>query len=160
MRRAFVYSAPYQPPGIVVNELSSRIGGALKDVFLPWVCGFDILGAVMDVALGLRVAAPEPFDSGGRCVRVLMPFARPGRLERLVPLSEIRALDGVLAAGYNFREGDALPPLKKAGAMLGIIVLAAGSEAEMQTRLDRFYGLFRAVDASGADLLLPEWRIR
>lgn len=146
--------------GVILNELSSRIGGAFEDVFIPWLTGFDILGAVMDTALGGPVAVPEPFTPGAKQVRVLMPFARPGRLAAMTPPDAVRRMEGVLDARFNFQPGDTLPPFENAGARLGVIVLAAENETRMRQCLDAFYAAFTARDAAGDDMLLDAWRIR
>ena len=50
--------------GVIVNEASARIGGAFEDVFIPWVTGFDLLEAVIRLALGERIA-PETLHCRG-----------------------------------------------------------------------------------------------
>ena len=41
--------------GILVNEVACRVGGAFEDVTIPYLTGFDILGAVIDQCLGRPV---------------------------------------------------------------------------------------------------------
>lgn len=147
--------------GILVNELSARIGGAFEDVFIPWLTGFDILAAVMDAALGVSPAIPV--DRPGRIVkqvRVLMPFAGPGTIGAMEPPEAVRARDYVLDARFNVKPGDTVPPFENAGSRLGIIVVGAEDEARMQTCLDSFYASFHVRDTAGKDMLLDAWRIR
>lgn len=147
--------------GVLVNELSARIGGAFEDVFIPWLTGFDILGAAMDAALG--GFPPIPDRQPRRCakqVRVLMPFAEPGIIGAMESPEAIRAREYVLDARFNVKPGDTVPPFENAGSRLGVIVLGAESEARMQANLDQFYASFHVRNTEGMDMLLDGWRIR
>lgn len=143
--------------GIKVNEVACRIGGAFEDVFIPKVTGFDILGAVMDAAVGLPVSPPESRKPRG-CVRELMLFAREGRIAALAPLEALRGLPFVLDAGYAMGVGDRVPPLKNAGARLGYAVIWAPDEQAMARQLETFYQTLYIQDAQGNDLLLRRER--
>lgn len=140
--------------GVVVNELACRIGGAFEDVTIPATTGFDILGAVLDGALGKAVPPPK-IQKGCGSFRVLLPFARPGRLAYLTPLEEVKALPFVQDAGYNFRQGQVLPAFEHAGARLGHMVLTADDERQMQRYLREFYRVFQVLDEEGNSMLLP-----
>ncbi len=140
--------------GVVVNELACRIGGAFEDVTIPAATGFDILGAVMDGALGREVPPPR-IQKGCGSFRVLMPFARQGRLAYITPLETIKALRFVRDAGYNFRQGQVLPAFEHAGARLGHMVLTAENEEQMQRYLNEFYQVFQVLDEEGNNMLLP-----
>ncbi|SBW08396.1 conserved hypothetical protein [uncultured delta proteobacterium] len=145
--------------GILVNELSSRIGGAFEDVFIPYLTGFDILDAVMDAALGRSPAPPAPFDPAGKQIRVLMPFARPGRIGSMTPPADILALEGVMDARFNYAAGDVIPRFENAAGRLGVIVLRAENAGTMRHCLDRFYSMFHVLDDAGEDMLLDAWRV-
>lgn len=141
--------------GLLINELACRIGGAFEDVFIPYLTGFDILGAVMQAALGGPPARPLPFDAGTKQARVLFPFARPGAIAAMPPLAAVKALPCVADAGYNMAPGHTVPPLENAGERLAHVVLLAQNEEEMQAALETFYGTFYVRDEKGADMLLP-----
>lgn len=139
--------------GVKVNEVACRIGGAFEDVFIPEVTGFDILGAVMDAAMGLPVC-PPPQTAPRGCVRELMLFTTRGRIAELAPLEALRGLPFVLDAGYSFSVGQQIPPFEHAGARLGYAVLWAEDEETMAVQLAAFYRAFYVKDAQGTDLLL------
>lgn len=139
--------------GPLVNEVACRIGGAFEDVFIPPLTGFDILGAVMDAALGRPVPPPILQPRQGE-VRELMLFTRPGTIATLTPIEVLRSLPFVLDAGYALGPGDTVPPLEHAGSRLGHAVLRAGDAAEMTANLRSFYEIFSVRDAAGRDLLL------
>ena len=141
--------------GVVVNELACRIGGAFEDVTIPAATGFDILTAVLDGALGREVSPPRRIGKGCGSFRVLLPFARPGKLAYLTPLEDIKALPFVRDAGYNVRQGQVLPAFENAGARLGHIVLTATDERQMQSHLNILHQVFQVLDQGGNDMLLP-----
>lgn len=138
--------------GPLVNEIACRIGGAFEDVFIPYLTGFDILGAVMDAALGKLVPAPTLRQTQGE-VRELMLFARPGTIAALTPIGRLRALPFVLDAGYSLGIGDTVPSLTHAGSRLGHAVLRGKDTAEMAAHLQQFYEIFTVRDTEGNDML-------
>jgi biotin carboxylase len=144
--------------GVRVNEAACRVGGAFEDVFIPWLTGFDILGAV------IREAAGEPADCSaletpappavGCQVSVQMPFCRPGRVETLTPLETLLALPGAIAAGYNFRVGDTIPETENATARFGHCVLVT-RDGDMDERVKSLYRTLRVADGQGRPMVIP-----
>ena len=141
--------------GLIVNELACRIGGAFEDYFIPFITSFDILGAVMDAALGKSVDPPPTFNPSGKCVRVLMPYAAPGTLAKIAPINSILSMPFVRTAGYNFNIGDSLPAFENSGARLAHAVIFAESKQEMARNLDEFYEQFYAHNEKDDNMLLP-----
>lgn len=144
--------------GLVVNEAACRIGGAFEDYFIPYVTGFDILDAVIRLALGempdlSALKEPPPPDENVQ-VSVQMLFCRPGTIAAMTPVSEIEALPGVLTAGYNYGVGDALPRLQNATARMGFCALATRS-GNMDSLVGEMYRTLRVEDARGANLVIP-----
>ncbi len=142
--------------GIKVNELAARIGGAFEDVFIPMVSGFDILGAVIDSALGRPVDTSvltgySPDDSD-RCVAVQLLFCEPGRIGSITPLEEILDLPYILDAGYNYREGQEIPVMENATARFGHAVIC-GSRQDIAKRVDDFYLHLSVRSDSGAEMV-------
>ncbi len=144
--------------GVIVNEASARIGGAFEDVFIPWLTGFDLLQAVIRLAMGEKVA-PETLSLRGRTgegvqVSVQLPFCRPGAIASVTPIEEILALPGVLAAGYNMGAGGVVPALQNATARFGHCVLATET-GDMEDRLRLYYETLRVLDGGGNNLVIP-----
>lgn len=147
--------------GILVNELACRIGGAFEDVFIPYLCGFDILNAALCRALGQPVdcSVLEGYDPQKcrRQVSVQLLFCRSGQIASITPLSELLALPFVLSAGYNYNEGDTIPPLENATARFGHCVLASG-DGHIQEQIAELYRTLQVLDPQGQNLVLKRDR--
>lgn len=142
--------------GIQVNELASRIGGAFEDVFIPFLTGFDILGAVIRSALGTP-AEPPSMDcleaaAEGRCVAVQLLFCRPGDILSVTPLEELLALPYVLDAGYNYLPGQTIPAMENATARFGHAVLW-GDEANISANIHDFYHRLSVRSTQGEEMI-------
>ena len=142
--------------GIKVNELAARIGGAFEDVFIPWVSGFDILGAVMDSAMGRRdqVQVPDGYRADRRegCVAVQLLFCRPGTIGHITPVKDILALPYVLDAGYNYKIGQEIPVMENATARFGHCVIC-GTKENIRERVDDFYRRLSVKSQSGEEMI-------
>ena len=141
--------------GIVVNEAALRVGGAFEDAFIPLVSGFDLLGAVIRLALGEAVPPPETRPAAGAWqVSVQMLFCRPATVAGMTPLPEVLSLPGVLTAGYNYGVGDAVPQRTNATARFGHCVLVS-DRGDMPALVQNLYRALRVWDAQGNPMLLP-----
>ena len=142
--------------GIRVNELACRIGGAFEDVTIPWLTGFDILGAVMDLSLGRPVSTglPEGFraDRIEKCAAVQLMFGRPGVIAECTPLSELEKLPFLLDCGYNYLPGQNIPAAHNATARLGHGVIV-GDNHNIAERIDQFYRILKVISPDGKNLV-------
>lgn len=148
--------------GIRVNELACRIGGAFEDVVIPYLTGFDILGAAMDLAFGRSVEPNLPAgfraDRSGRCAAVQLVFCRPGTVAFCTPTQQLMQLPFLLDCGYNYRTGQQIPPAQNATARFGHAVIA-GAPDTIAGHIRRFYEEFRVFSPTGENLvnrLYPE----
>jgi hypothetical protein len=143
--------------GLLVNELACRIGGAFEDVFIPWLCGFDILQAVIQGALGQAIKPPPAdwrMETTPRQVFVSLMFARPGRIAQMTPAEALKALPFVLDAGYNYTAGQVLPAVQNATARLGHCVMVS-ADGRIDRCLQDFNRTLSVRDAEGRELALP-----
>ncbi len=142
--------------GILVNELACRIGGAFEDVFIPWISGFDILGAVLDGALGRKVdvSALKGYraDSQDKCAAVQLLFGGPGKIGSMTPLQELLSLPGVVDAGYNYSPGQMIPVMENATARLGHAVIC-GTRDNIKDLVDGFYSRISVRSDTGEELI-------
>ncbi len=142
--------------GIQVNELASRIGGAFEDVIIPAVTGFDILGAVMDSALGKEVSVSvlEGYraDQNDRHAVVLLLFCRPGRIRGVTDVETLKQLPGVLDAGYNYQAGQEIPAMENATARFGHGVIT-GDRNNIRQRTDAFYERLSVQSEKGEEMI-------
>jgi len=143
--------------GIRVNELAARIGGAFEDVMIPWVCGFDMLDAVMKNALGRKVDVSQFLgyrcDEAERCVAVQLMFCKSGKIASVTPENELMQLPFVLDCGYNYREGDTIPKMENATARFGHAVIT-GSKDTIAANIDKFYEVISARSEDGEEMIL------
>lgn len=145
--------------GIKVNELAARIGGAFEDVFIPWITGFDILGAVIDGALGREVEISchkdSPLICQDRCVAVQLLFCNPGVIRSVTPVEELLALPYVLDAGYNYHPGQEVPVMENATARFGHAVIC-GTRENIGEHVEEFYRRLSVRSEAGEEMLQAE----
>ena len=148
--------------GIRVNELACRIGGAFEDVVIPYLTGFDILGAVIDLSFGRPVSLnlPKDFraDRIGRCAAVQLTFCHPGIIASCTPMEQLRKLPFLLDCGYNYHPGQKIPETHNATARFGHGVIA-GTPGNIASHIRQFYQAFQVLSPTGENLvnrLYPE----
>ncbi len=140
--------------GVVVNEVACRIGGAFEDFFIPYVSGFDLLDAVIRLALGEAPDLSKLHRAESAQVSVQMLFCRPAKIACMTPIEVLRGLPGVLTAGYNYKIGDELPLLQNATARFGYCVLAT-RRGDIDRLVREMYATIRVADANGNNLIIP-----
>jgi len=142
--------------GIKVNELASRIGGAFEDVFIPRISGFDILGAVIDSALGKTVdtGSLEGYRADGseKCAAVQLLFCNPGKIGFITPLEELLSLPYVMDAGYNYKESQEIPVVNNATARFGHAVIC-GTKDRIDGYVDDFYRRISVRSVQGEEMV-------
>lgn len=148
--------------GIRVNELACRIGGAFEDAVIPYLTGFDILGAMMALSFGQRTA-PELAPGfrayrPERCAAVQLTFCRPGIVASCTPIEQLKKLPFLLDCGYNYRPGQQIPPAHNATARFGHAVIT-GAPNTIAGHIRQFYAEFEVRSPTGENLvdrLYPE----
>lgn len=146
----------YGKQGLRVNELACRIGGAFEDVLIPWLTGFDILGAVINSSLGKNINF-SPFenlrcDRIKKCAATQLLFLKPGRIKTVTPPEQIRALPFVLDAGYNYQEGSLIPTVENASARFGHAVIT-GLPTTIGSNVELFYQTLRIDSPDGENMV-------
>lgn len=142
--------------GIRVNELACRIGGAFEDVMIPWLTGFDFLGAVIKNALGQRVDVSQYYDF--RCDRlekaasVQLLFCHPGTIESITDKETIQGLPGVLDSGYNYQPGSTILKMENATARFGHAVIV-GTKDTIGQNIQLFYDTLSIRSTEGIEML-------
>ena len=142
--------------GIRVNELACRIGGAFEDVVIPYLTGFDILDAALELSFGRRVE-PALFagfraDRPERCAAVQLLFCRPGVVASCTPVQQLEKLPFLLDCGYNYHPGQQIPPAHNATARFGHAVIA-GTPDTIADHIRQFYAECRVLSSAGENLL-------
>ena len=118
-------------------ECGARLGGGSDAQLARLVVGVDLTEIVLDTALGqpgserLQVQAmPEPFGHS----RFVIP-SQPGRVVR-AEAGEAPGLPGVHDVGFYHHAGQIVPPLHSASGRLGVLLITATSDAELDARTD------------------------
>jgi biotin carboxylase len=116
-------------------ECGARLGGGSDAQLAQLVVGVDLMETVLDAALGLLDgenlaprAMPEPHGHS----RFVIPTA-PGRIVR-ADEGAVRELPGVHDVGFFHHAGQIAPPLWSASGRLGVLLMTAASDAELDER--------------------------
>ena len=116
-------------------ECGARLGGGIDAQLAQLVVGVDLMETVLDAALGLLDgenlaprAMPEPHGHS----RFVIPTA-PGRIVR-ADEGAVRELPGVHDVGFFHHAGQIAPPLWSASGRLGVLLMTAASDAELDAR--------------------------
>lgn len=126
-----------------IVESQTRIGGDRIPTAIRLASGFDVEAAIFRALNGGPVEIPEPDGFG--CVSFFR--LRPGRLESVGGLEEIRALPFVHELKFPFLPGATVPPTVDSRSRHGYVVVDAGSEEEAEARVATVGGLLHAVVA-------------
>ena len=118
-------------------ECGARLGGGSDAQLARLVVGVDLLETVLDAALGQPggerlqpQTTAEPFGHA----RFVIPGA-PGRVVR-ADVGGARDLPGVHEVGFYHHAGQIVPPLTSASGRLGVLLITAASDAELDARTD------------------------
>ncbi|MGI9116316.1 MAG: ATP-grasp domain-containing protein [Gaiellales bacterium] len=116
-------------------ECGARLGGGSDAQLARLVVGVDLMETVLDAALGRSDGAdlaprpmPEPFGHS----RFVIPDS-PGRIVR-ADEGSVRELPGVHDVGVFPPAGQSAPPLWSASGRLGVLLMTAASDAELDNR--------------------------
>lgn len=116
-------------------ECGARLGGGSDAQLAQLVVGVDLMETVLDAALGLLDGGnlaprimPEPYGHS----RFVIPGA-PGRIVR-ADEGRVRDLPGVHDVGFFHHAGQIAPPLWSASGRLGVLLMTAASDAELDER--------------------------
>lgn len=123
--------------GIMVNEIACRLGGAYEDVTIPFITGFDILQATIDLALGLNQRVN--IDKAKDVFSTQLFFCKPGRITDMTPIDLIKNLPYVLDAGYNYNIGDEIGAIENASQRAGYVVITGKDEASLVENINNVY---------------------
>ena len=116
-------------------ECGARLGGGSDAQLAQLVVGVDLMETVLDAALGSLDGEnltprpmPEPFGHS----RFVIPEA-PGRIVQ-ADEGNVRELPGVHEVGFFHHAGQIAPPLWSASGRLGVLLMTAASDAELDAR--------------------------
>ena len=118
-------------------ECGARLGGGSDAQLAKLVVGVDLMETVLDAALGQIGHAslvPQPTAEPYGHSRFVIPTA-PGRITQADP-GTVGQLPGVHAVGFFHNAGQIVPPLWSASGRLGVLLMTAASDAELDARTE------------------------
>lgn len=147
--------------GVRINEIACRIGGAFESQFIPYLTGFDLTAAQIDLALGRPVSPTSQailkqhdFHKVREHLSVQLFFAQPCTIAHLTPLAEVLACPGVLDAGYHLKPGHTIPAIANATARVGYCIVTAPDKRTLEQRLAHLYTVLQVLDPAGLNHLI------
>jgi hypothetical protein len=124
-------------PEAAVIEVGARLGGGKDAELAKLVTGFDAIRAETLRALGrLTREDLRPGEPSAPVGQVRFVVAPAGRIRKL-DASPALELDGVHEAGFYWREGMVLPPMRSGAERLGYLLLTAADSDALDELTDR-----------------------
>jgi biotin carboxylase len=121
----------------VLFETAARLGGGFDADVTRLACGVDLYTRLLGVAFDDKEleASGKPHPITPALVRFIAP--RPGHLQAIDGLEEIRKMPGVVDAAVYPQPGDIIEPLLFAAKRIGHILVTGSSREEAVERADR-----------------------
>lgn len=147
--------------GIKVNEIACRIGGAFEATFLPIVTGFDITNAMIQLAVGEKLAEKEQkvleeykvfHNMFG--VSVQLFFLKEGKVKSVPKVEEILEIEGVVEAEIFVKAGEKVTSIQNATSRGGYVVIIGKSQEEVEKVVKTVYEVLKIKDIHGENLVL------
>ena len=147
-------------------EMGYRINGAKQYQLLERFCGFNPMQMIVNHALTGHESDADIGELANprlpKYVVTLSILARPGRVDRIIGLDEIAAMEETLSITKWYQEGeqiaeDALGTQKQ--ICIRITLEAEGLKA-LAEAIDRVYGTLKVLDEKGESLLLKQFDTR
>lgn len=142
---------------ILVNEVACRIGGAYEEISIPYLTGFDILDHVIAYSLGKKRTAYIVDDASMNNHQYLSTqlfFAKPGQVKNLTDLEILKALPGVIAAGYNIKKGQTLRAIDNATARAGYMVITGKNREALNNNINNAFRHLKIINMEDQNLVI------
>lgn len=127
--------------GLRVNEIACRLGGAYEDLTIPYVTGVDVLERLIYEHLEEPVASLDYKYKEDKVFSTQLFFCKPGYVEYMTPIEEIKALPYVLDAAYNYDVGDVIPITTSAAQRAGVVIITGENEKELVNNINAVYDM-------------------
>jgi len=142
-----------------VLEFSARTGGGEKFRMIRRVCGFDVIGAVVDLTLG-KLPAVSVEDFREKYFASEFIYCTPGVFDRFEGETELLE-QGVLCDFYGFRSrGTAFDGINSSGDRVAGYSMIADSREALEEKHRLAVASLRVLDEEGRDMmrrdLLPD----
>ena len=150
----------FDADGFAIYEMGYRVGGGQSSILLDALCDVDYVKMLIRFALTGRmtengeIPSIEPHFSEYSVGLVLL--VKPGRIEKICGMEEVRAMDGVVNVTQYLYEGDGVADhlLGTLGQTFARIHAIAVSEEEINDIIGQIQGILHVCDSCGKDLLV------
>jgi len=144
--------------GVKVNEVACRIGGAYEDELIPLVTGVDILDMAMDAALGRQVDTSiiKNYDllKNKMKASVQLLFLKPGTIDSIANIDEVRKLPYVVNGGYTVKRGQILPEISNATQRAGYVLVYGESPKQLKENINNVYKHIHILDKDKNSMII------
>lgn len=137
---------------VSVLEFCARTGGNMKYLLIQHACGFDVIGAVIDLTLGCKphVQLREPES---RYIVNDFLYCRPGVFDRLEGFEELRQ-QGILADYHAIRpSGMVVRGISSSSDRIAGITVMADSLEEFNRKQRLIVDSVKILDQNGQDMM-------
>ncbi|MEN6461900.1 MAG: ATP-grasp domain-containing protein [Syntrophomonas sp.] len=142
---------------LVMNEVACRVGGGHEDRLIPLVSRFDILQAVVNLALGIQ---DKPFfeqdikHNSNLFATVKFIFARPGQVISVEGLDKARSLPGVKEVVLYNSQLREVQPLTDSTRRIGYLLVTASNRIELAVRAKAAYDCIQVISRAGDNMIM------
>lgn len=146
----------------LVYDIGFRLTGSLEYINLKKLCGYDPMDMHIRFALSGDMGEPDIAKKadpylGGRYAYNVSLLCRPGKIEKISGLDEIRKLPGVIDTFVSYKEGDEITQDMK-GLLSQITVRVLGcadSIDSMKEEMLKIQRLAHVISDKGEEMILP-----
>ena len=143
--------------GIKVNEVACRVGGAYEDELIPLLTGIDILDMLIDYTLGnpvdYRKLRQYNLLDNEKVASVQMIFAKPGKIEKLGDMNNIKKLNGVFQAKFIVKPGDEIKEIENATQRAGYMIIEGYDKVILKENIENALETLKIYNRDGINML-------
>ena len=139
-----------------------RLQGEAPNLTVKAMTGFDHLDMLIHFALtGKNIyqgKAPFPrCDQWGEFASTIWYLLKPGKIEKIIGLEDIRGDEAVFDVVSRFREGDTVLPETAGteGQVFARVYLSCKTINQLKAKVEQLQNALRVIDDAGNDMLLP-----
>lgn len=141
-----------------VVEIACRIGGGHEEELIPLVTGIDVVDLFIDRSAGKAVSLGNfnPVDppSINKYAMVKFIVARPGFVDYCGDMEKIKALPGVVNAGFYHPEMEKVEELVDSTKRIGYLLVEGKDPEDLQRKTRSAYQHLQVINPQGENLVV------
>ena len=144
---------------VSVLEFCARTGGNMKYLLIKYASGVDVIGATLDITLGLKPNLRPKFEQHNVVVNDFV-YCKPGVFDHFIGFEELEK-EGIINEFHPVRlKGTQIRGVTSSSDRIAGMNIVADSIAEYNEKLKEINSRVKVLDAEGNDImrhdLLPE----